>query len=103
MKAKSERKLQQHCSDCGTWIGDTRSDRREAVCADCASIRRDGRNVKQKTKSSAVVIHSSLMPLLVKVASEMRNVAEYTVEIQTGTGRIVVTCVSLIGDTATEA
>ena len=99
MGEKSERKRQQHCSDCGAWIGDTRSNRNEAVCVECASVRRVGRNAKKSAKGVSVAIHSSLMPLLVEIADDMRGVGEYTVDIQTNAERIVVTWVSLIGDT----
>ena len=102
MGEKSERKRQQHCSDCGAWIGDNRSNRNEAVCAECASARRVDRSAKKRAKGASIAIHSSLMPLLVEIADDMRGVGEYTVDIQTNAERIVVTWVSLIGETVTE-
>ena len=97
---KPDRKRQQHCSDCGTWIGDKRNKRNEAVCGVCAEVRRIRRN--EMMKHRPVKIHSSLMPLLLEIADDMSNTESYTVDIQTNDERIVVTWVSLIGDTVKE-
>ena len=84
---RPDRKRQQHCSDCGTWIGEHRSKRNEAVCDICADSRRIRHNEKMKYRP--VKLHSSLMPLFMDIAQTMAGV-EYVMIVETYNERIVV-------------